>query len=240
MLPSMRRTSELDEIEELRAKPADIYIQLIDAVLHGDSAAFALAEASSSAAHAANSAAGHAGAEGDQPVAGPSGTCGKSMADRWLMLSEVLSRKCGRIDHSKVLSLIDESQPLWCVMPLLQGLMCNQVEQRRQLCVLKSLRRAENLSCKEQQVGCRQRGVVVSSDRACCLCHRRMGTSALVVYPNSMLAHYACFRRQTPILEGSSPPGGLGGLDILPLASKGGAAAFSSRPVAYGVADLSL
>lgn len=54
-----------------------------------------------------------------------------------------------------------------------------------------------------RQVRGRQRGVVVSLDRACCLCHRRMGTSALVVYPNNMLAHYACYKRQAPVMADS-------------------------------------
>ena len=39
------------------------------------------------------------------------------------------------------------------------------------------------------------RSVVVTYERACSLCHKRIGSSAFVAYPQGTLAHYSCFKR---------------------------------------------
>lgn len=39
------------------------------------------------------------------------------------------------------------------------------------------------------------RSVVVSFERACSLCHKRIGSAAFVAYPSGGLAHYSCYKR---------------------------------------------
>ncbi len=48
------------------------------------------------------------------------------------------------------------------------------------------------------------RNVVVTYERACSLCHKRIGTSAFVAYPNGALAHYSCYKRSAKQLNGTA------------------------------------
>jgi hypothetical protein len=49
--------------------------------------------------------------------------------------------------------------------------------------------------------------VVLTPERNCSICFKRVGTAALVVFPSGLLAHYSCFRRAS----GSGNGGGGGG-----------------------------
>ncbi len=54
------------------------------------------------------------------------------------------------------------------------------------------------LQVREEQVLCQQRSILVTSDRACSICHKRIGSSVFVGYPSGQLAHYLCHRRTAP------------------------------------------
>ena len=41
------------------------------------------------------------------------------------------------------------------------------------------------------------RSVLVTSERACLLCHRRIANTVFVAYPDGLLAHYSCHKKQT-------------------------------------------
>ena len=47
-------------------------------------------------------------------------------------------------------------------------------------------------------------------ERACSICHKRIGSSAFVAYPQGTLAHYSCYKRSAEPL-GSSSQGALAG-----------------------------
>eukprot|EP00879_Flechtneria_rotunda_P032180 GHRR01035347.1.p1 GENE.GHRR01035347.1~~GHRR01035347.1.p1 ORF type:complete len:130 (+),score=31.03 GHRR01035347.1:840-1229(+) len=70
-------------------------------------------------------------------------------------------------------------------------------EQRRNLAIVHHLRRAENLMAREELVKVKQKVVILTFDRACCICHKRIGGAVSVAYPNGSLAHYLCFKRST-------------------------------------------
>lgn len=55
--------------------------------------------------------------------------------------------------------------------------------------------RLENLVVREEAVVVRQQRILLTSERVCCHCYKRIGTSAFVAYPNEQLAHYLCFKR---------------------------------------------
>lgn len=80
-------------------------------------------------------------------------------------------------------------------------------EQSRNSDVVLHLRRAENLMAREHLVKVKQRVVTLTFDRACCICHKRMGGAVSVVYPNSSLAHYLCYKRTQQRQERGSSGG---------------------------------
>lgn len=118
--------------------------------------------------------------------------------------------------------------PLKTCLPFLKGSLQSGGEQRRNAAIVRSLRRAENLGVREEGIKCKQRcaiistsnatefasqnfilqkcqeyamrcrSVVVSFERACRLCHKRIGSAAFVAYPGGPLAHYSCYKRDEP------------------------------------------
>jgi hypothetical protein len=50
--------------------------------------------------------------------------------------------------------------------------------------------------------------VVVTYERACSICHKRIGSSAFVAYPQGTLAHYSCFKRTGQPAGGTGQPTG--------------------------------
>jgi uncharacterized membrane protein YgcG len=73
-------------------------------------------------------------------------------------------------------------------------LSCN-TERSRNSDVVLHLRRAENLMAREDVVKVKSKSVALTFDRACCICHKRMGGAVSVAYPNGTLAHYLCYKR---------------------------------------------
>lgn len=41
-------------------------------------------------------------------------------------------------------------------------------------------------------------------ERACSICHKRIGSSAFVAYPQGTLAHYSCYKRSAEPVSSSS------------------------------------
>ncbi|GIL77681.1 hypothetical protein Vretifemale_7167 [Volvox reticuliferus] len=57
----------------------------------------------------------------------------------------------------------------------------------------------------------RQQRVIVTLERACPLCHKRLGSAAFVSYPGGLLAHYSCHMRHTGGYGSAVPASGGGG-----------------------------
>lgn len=49
--------------------------------------------------------------------------------------------------------------------------------------------------------------ILLTPERNCSLCFKRVGTAALVTFPSGLLAHYSCYRR-TAAASGASGGGG--------------------------------
>ncbi|KAF6257283.1 vacuolar sorting protein 39 domain 2-domain-containing protein [Scenedesmus sp. NREL 46B-D3] len=81
-------------------------------------------------------------------------------------------------------------------------MLLHNTEQQRNLSVVHALRRAENLMAREDLVKVKQRAVTLTFDRACCICHKRMGGAVSVAWPNGSLAHYLCYKRSVAGQQG--------------------------------------
>jgi hypothetical protein len=81
-------------------------------------------------------------------------------------------------------------------------MLLHNTEQKRNLSVVHALRRAENLMAREDLVKVKQRAVTLTFDRACCICHKRMGGAVSVAWPNGSLAHYLCYKRSVAGQQG--------------------------------------
>lgn len=95
----------------------------------------------------------------------------------------------------QVLNVLPEQLPLSDVSSLLASMLVYDTEQKRNLSVVQHLRKAENLMAREELVKVKQRVVTLTFERACCICHKRMGGAVSIAYPNGTLAHYLCYKR---------------------------------------------
>ena len=107
------------------------------------------------------------------------------------------SHHCPNTSCVQVLDELPADLPLAEVSPLLCSMLLYNTEQSRNSDVVLHLRRAENLMAREELVKVKQRVVALTFDRACCICHKRMGGAVSVAYPNGSLAHYLCYKRAT-------------------------------------------
>ena len=69
----------------------------------------------------------------------------------------------------------------------------------------------------------RCRSVLLTPERNCSICYKRVGTAALVAFPSGLLAHYSCYRRTSGGTSGGVGAGGRGaggmGAGVVPVAA---------------------
>ncbi|KAK9829459.1 hypothetical protein WJX72_005979 [[Myrmecia] bisecta] len=148
--------------------------------------------------------------EREDESAPSSGRASKPSSSTWGEVARLLSRKQDRIEPNHALNLLPGEVPLHVVLPFLEGAIRGAGEQRRNAAVVKSLRKSENLQIWEELIRCKQRHFIVSSERACTICHKRIGSSAFVAYPDGTLVHYSCYKRTSTGNLGASGGSGMG------------------------------
>ncbi|GFH30650.1 Vam6 vps39-like, partial [Haematococcus lacustris] len=97
-----------------------------------------------------------------------------------------------------VLELLPDGVPLHLMLPWVEAVVQAGTQAKRNMAVVKHLRRAENLAVREELARLKSGRVVLSSERACCLCFKRIGPAVFVAYPDMTLAHYLCHKRSQP------------------------------------------
>jgi hypothetical protein len=63
--------------------------------------------------------------------------------------------------------------------------------------VKKSLLKSEHLLLNDHLVQMKKQKIVIGRDRACCICNRKVGTSAIAVYSDHSVAHLLCHRKSS-------------------------------------------
>ncbi|KAK9866881.1 hypothetical protein WJX84_002836 [Apatococcus fuscideae] len=113
---------------------------------------------------------------------------GASTSQSWERVCQLLSRKQDRIEPLKALSLLPGEVPLHVVLPFVKSSLRTLGEQKRTLAVVKGLSRAQDLESREKLTVCKKRNVLLSFERACAFCHKRIGNTAftlqLIHHPN--------------------------------------------------------
>eukprot|EP01025_Chloroclados_australasicus_P060217 TRINITY_DN770_c0_g1_i4.p1 TRINITY_DN770_c0_g1~~TRINITY_DN770_c0_g1_i4.p1 ORF type:complete len:1021 (-),score=156.04 TRINITY_DN770_c0_g1_i4:413-3475(-) len=115
--------------------------------------------------------------------------------ETWQSLCELIGRKSSRINLLRVIDLLPADLPMQIVLPILKGAIAVTQEKRRGVAVVANLRKCEEVQVWEQLVREEQRYLVLTSDRVCAICHKRIGSAAFVVYPDNQLVHYNCYKR---------------------------------------------
>lgn len=93
-------------------------------------------------------------------------------------------------------NLLPGSVELGVIINFLEATLRTMSELQRNLSIVHNLHVCENLNVKEQLIRCKQKMIVVTPERACSICRKRIENSVFVAYPDSSLAHYVCYRRK--------------------------------------------
>lgn len=148
--------------------PGDIYLQLLQVYLQPPSAA----------------------------SSGESHVAARLAVGRQDDMVHMLSRKHDRLDAGRVLQLLPAEIALEAAQRFLVAALQGRAELQRGASIVRSLQRASNLAARSELIIRRQRSFVVTEERACSICFKRIGTSAVVASPDGQfLQHYSCFLR---------------------------------------------
>ncbi|PRW34079.1 glycoside hydrolase isoform A [Chlorella sorokiniana] len=135
----------------------------------------------------------------------------------WGDVARLLSRKRDTIQPLKALGLLPGEVPLSSALPFLEGALWGASERRRTAALARNLRRSEHIALLGQLADERQRSVLLTPERNCSICYKRVGTAALVAFPTGLLAHYSCYRRASG--SGAAAGGAAAGSGALPVAA---------------------
>jgi Vam6/Vps39-like protein vacuolar protein sorting-associated protein 39 len=114
---------------------------------------------------------------------------------RWQEVAAILSRRHDAVPPLQALDILPDQLPLAHCLAFMEGAVWGASEERRRVSVASHLRQAEQHAAWLQLAAAKSRSCVVSAERACCLCHKRLGAAALVAYPNGSVAHFSCYKR---------------------------------------------
>nr|XP_058962546.1 vam6/Vps39-like protein [Pocillopora verrucosa] len=122
---------------------------------------------------------------------------------------KVLQEHHLKISTAKALELLPPSIQVREVYAFLLNVLEDKERKRKNSQVLKSLLFAEHLQVQEQRMHYQGGKILLTDERACRVCHKKIGTSAFAYYPTGEILHYYCCKNLTspPNSEYTTPRG---------------------------------
>ncbi|XP_048578453.1 vam6/Vps39-like protein [Nematostella vectensis] len=109
----------------------------------------------------------------------------------------ILKEHHQKISTAKALELLPATIQVREVYEFLLNVLDEKETKRKQSQVLKSLLFAEHLQIQEQRMFYQAHKIVITDERVCRECHKRIGTSAFAFYPSGEIKHYYCYKDQS-------------------------------------------
>jgi hypothetical protein len=106
---------------------------------------------------------------------------------------DFLSRAFDEIDPIRIIELLPETIPIQAIAPYLSKVMRSTTHRRRDDQITKNLKKSENLQVKCQHVIASAPAAVVSTERMCPVCKKRIGDKVFAFFPNGVIVHFKCF-----------------------------------------------
>ncbi|KAL9957718.1 hypothetical protein ACROYT_G034654 [Oculina patagonica] len=119
----------------------------------------------------------------------------------------VLQEHRQKISTAKALELLPSSIEVREVYTFLLNVLEDKEKKRKNCQVLKSLLFAEHLQVQEQRMHYQAHKIILTDERACRVCHKKIGNSAFAYYPTGEILHYYCCKNLTspPSSEHTTP-----------------------------------
>eukprot|EP00884_Botryococcus_braunii_P004337 jgi/Botrbrau1/13904/Bobra.0017s0011.1 len=111
---------------------------------------------------------------------------------------QLLAAQGSQLDPRNVLDALSEDMPLGVAFDTIAHMLRERTHRQRQGRITRHLWRGNHLSTSASRAEVMSRRVLVGEQRACRLCHTRIGTKMCAVYPNGVVICFKCFRGADP------------------------------------------
>lgn len=120
---------------------------------------------------------------------------------RWVQISDLLGRRREYFDPVEAAKRFPDEVYLASVSNFLQGALQGAVEARRHAVLEKSILRSRSVLYAIEAAEVKRKYVVLTAERACAKCHKRIGNAAFVRLSSSMLLHFSCWKRKRSVIS---------------------------------------
>nr|CAB3267641.1 vam6/Vps39-like protein [Phallusia mammillata] len=104
----------------------------------------------------------------------------------------IMYEHSNKLDPSQVLGILPELVSIANVQVFLRNVMESQTQVKHEAQVLNSLLLAESQQINEQRIFHENSKCVITDERVCRVCKKKIGVSAFARYPNDVVVHYFC------------------------------------------------
>ncbi|XP_068607816.1 vam6/Vps39-like protein [Brachionichthys hirsutus] len=104
----------------------------------------------------------------------------------------VLEVHHSKLDTTKAINLLPANTQIREIRVFLESVLEEKAQRKRCNQVLKSLLQAEFLRVQEERIFHQQVKCVITEEKTCRVCKKKIGTSAFARYPNGVVVHYFC------------------------------------------------
>ncbi|XP_068111025.1 vam6/Vps39-like protein [Hyperolius riggenbachi] len=104
----------------------------------------------------------------------------------------VLEQHHGKLNTTKAIDLLPADTEIRNIQIFLEKVLEENAQRRRYNQVLKNLLHAEFLRVQEERISHQQVKCVITEEKICSVCKKKIGNSAFARYPNGVVVHYFC------------------------------------------------
>ncbi|KAM8921627.1 vam6/Vps39-like protein [Pelodytes ibericus] len=104
----------------------------------------------------------------------------------------VLEQHHGKLDTTKAINLLPANTQIKDIQIFLEKVLEENAQKKRYNQVLKNLLQAEFLRVQEEHISYQQVKCVITEEKICSVCKKKIGNSAFARYPNAVVVHYFC------------------------------------------------
>ncbi|KAG7274676.1 hypothetical protein CRUP_004600 [Coryphaenoides rupestris] len=105
---------------------------------------------------------------------------------------QVLEHHHSKLNTTKAINLLPANTQIREIRVFLESVLEERAQRKRFDQVLKSLLQAEFLRVQEERIFHQQVKCVITEEKTCRVCKKRIGNSAFARYPNGVVVHYFC------------------------------------------------
>ncbi|XP_039248093.2 vam6/Vps39-like protein [Styela clava] len=116
----------------------------------------------------------------------------------------VLEQHSNKIDCVQALNLLPNDTDIRQIKNFLENVLEKLNERHREAQVLESLMLSEKYQVHEQRMYHESKKCVISDEKLCRVCKKRIGDSAFARYPNGVVVHYFCCKDRTVVPQQTS------------------------------------